>query len=72
MNTEGKIKIGLFFEDQACPACSSEIDKGGRMRLHRGKKTRWLKCDRCKYLSSEKKFKALDYEQAKRERFVNS
>ena len=57
---ESREKIGLYYEGERCPACSSEIDKGGRMILHRGKKQKYLKCSVCKYLSSESKFGAYD------------
>jgi len=43
-----------YKEEDKCPSCSSEVDKGGRMKAK--KRTRWyLKCDKCKYtLVSEK------------------
>lgn len=37
-----------YYEDSRCPCCSSEKDKGGRLKLK--KRTRYfLKCDLCKY-----------------------
>lgn len=37
-----------YYIDSKCPSCSSEIDKGGRLKLF--KRTRhFLKCDLCKY-----------------------
>ena len=37
-----------YLEDSRCPCCSSEKDKGGRLKLK--KRTRYfLKCDLCKY-----------------------
>jgi len=44
----------VYKEEDRCPCCSSEVDKGGRLKAK--KRTRWyLKCDRCRYsLVSEK------------------
>lgn len=37
-----------YIEDSKCPSCSSEKDKGGRLKIK--KRTRYfLKCDLCKY-----------------------
>ena len=43
-----------YKEEDRCPACSSEIDKGGRLKAK--KRARWyLKCSNCKYsMVSEK------------------
>lgn len=52
-----------YYEDSKCPSCSSERDKGGRLKLH--KRARFfLKCELCKYAilsqkSREKKDKYL-------------
>lgn len=42
-------KFGVTYtEEDKCPACSNEVDKGGRLKAKR--RTRWfLKCDRCRY-----------------------
>lgn len=37
-----------YYEDSKCPSCSSEVDKGGRLKLHKRKRF-FLKCLRCKY-----------------------
>lgn len=37
-----------YVENQVCPACSNEIDKGGRLRMNK-RVNCFLKCDRCKY-----------------------
>ena len=43
-----------YYEDSKCPSCSSEVDKGGRMKLM--KRARYfLSCDRCKYSILSKK-----------------
>lgn len=37
-----------YTEESKCPCCSSEVDKGGRLKLH--KRARFfLKCEKCKY-----------------------
>jgi hypothetical protein len=38
-----------YQEGSKCPACSSEVDKGGRLHFKQ-KKNWYLKCERCKYL----------------------
>lgn len=37
-----------YTEGSKCPACSSEVDKGGRLQFKKRKRP-FLKCDRCKY-----------------------
>jgi len=37
-----------YYEEGKCPACSSEVDNGGRLKLQKRKRC-FLKCDRCKY-----------------------
>ena len=43
-----------YYEGSKCLACSSEVDKGGRLELQ--KRTRiYLKCSKCKYSVLSKK-----------------
>jgi tRNA(Ile2) C34 agmatinyltransferase TiaS len=70
MNKEFKgIEINgiRYQEDSKCPCCSSEVDNGGRMKLHR--RTRFfLKCERCKYsILSAKTREKIDRELARRD-----
>ncbi len=37
-----------YLEDSKCPSCSSERDKGGRLKLHK-RARHFLKCELCKY-----------------------
>lgn len=37
-----------YLENSKCPACSSERDKGGRLKLHKLAR-HFLKCELCKY-----------------------
>jgi tRNA(Ile2) C34 agmatinyltransferase TiaS len=50
MNKQIRVeKYGVVYLEHArCPACSSEVDKGGRLEAKR-KKNIFLKCNRCKY-----------------------
>lgn len=42
-------RFGITYsEGQRCPACSSEIDKGGRL-VGLKRKREYLKCTRCRY-----------------------
>ncbi len=38
----------VYYEEGKCPACSSEVDKGGRLQAHK-RTNYYLKCERCKY-----------------------
>lgn len=58
-----------YYEGSKCPACSSEVDKGGRMKIKKRKRL-FLKCDYCSYtiLSKEtvnKKEKYFDHLRSK-------
>lgn len=45
---EVKRGANTYKEGQKCPACSSEVDKGGKLELHK-KKNKYLKCNHCGY-----------------------
>lgn len=47
-----------YYEGSKCIACSSEVDKGGRMELKKRARP-FLKCNKCKYsiLSKETRSK---------------
>lgn len=52
-----------YCEEQKCPACSSENDKGGRLKVVRRKNV-FLKCDLCRYAIQS------DRVVAQKERFI--
>lgn len=37
-----------YYEDSKCPACSSERDNGGRLKIKKRVRP-FLKCDKCQY-----------------------
>lgn len=52
-----------YYEGSKCPSCSSERDKGGRLKLH--KRARYfLKCELCQYTILSKQTRE------KKERFI--
>jgi len=48
------ITVGNYHEQQKCPACSSERDKGGRL-IAKKKKNWYLSCSNCRYSITQSK-----------------